>query len=179
MIMIKARHKIEKIILGAILMLIPLCGYCQEPKQYLQLSIKSDKEVYEIDEAIWIEVLISNKSGKDCLLTSPGLQVSCDNFKNVIYAPVKFINNSLQDNPNERIEVVLKPKETKIIKYNLYDLKWDNIISSLWASKKFDTYVQPGIYSIFFLVNNPLADRKLEYVPIESNRISIKLLRHQ
>lgn len=142
----------KKLLVIISLLLIRLVSYGQEPEQLLQLTIKADKKVYEIGEAIWIEALITDNSGKEHLLFSPALQISSDNFKPAIYSPLMFIDNGFQRNPHKVMGLILKPKKTIRIKYNLYDLKWDYIISSLWASKEFNTYVQPGKYSIFFSV---------------------------
>ncbi|UCD55702.1 MAG: toxin-antitoxin system YwqK family antitoxin [Candidatus Omnitrophota bacterium] len=56
--------EVKKILLGiAILLLMTSIGYCQE--QSLQLTIKSDKQVYKIGETINIIQIIKNISDKD------------------------------------------------------------------------------------------------------------------
>lgn len=139
----------KKILLGIIsLLLIASVGYCEE--QPLQLIIKSDKEIYKVGEEIWIIVDIKNNSERKQILSALGFIVSSDNIKNPIYSPVKFSDNTFEDNPYKRESAILQSKEKNVLKYNLYNLKWDILSSSLWASKPFNKYIRPGKYSISF-----------------------------
>jgi len=59
----------KKVILGtAILLLITSVSYCQDSKQPLALTIKSDKEMYKVGEEIKISAILSNKSDKEIVM---------------------------------------------------------------------------------------------------------------
>ena len=56
----------NRVLMGLSLLLVAVpFGYCQELTQPLQLTIKSDKQVYEVGEEITLEVTIANLSSND------------------------------------------------------------------------------------------------------------------
>lgn len=59
----------RKVLLVAVLVLMASIGYCQE--QPLQLTIKSDKEKYEVGEVIIIDAIFKNNSNKSILIVTP------------------------------------------------------------------------------------------------------------
>jgi len=175
----------RRILLGiTVLLFMVSIGYCQDqPLQQfdkgspLELTIKSDKQVYEVGEEIWIQVTIRNASERKQILSALGFIVSSDNIKSPIYSPVKFSDNTFDDNPYKREMVTLQSEEKRVLKYNLYNLKWDILSSSLWASKQFNKYIRPGKYSIYF--DSVIGDQK-DYTPrpnnLTSNTITIEVV---
>ncbi len=56
----------KRILIGLSLLLLAVpFGYCQESTQPLRLTIKSDKQVYEVGEEITLEVTIANLSSNE------------------------------------------------------------------------------------------------------------------
>ena len=58
----------RRAVLGIVLLLVTI-GCSQEPEQLLQLTIKADKEVYEVEENIIIECEFRNISNKSIRLS--------------------------------------------------------------------------------------------------------------
>jgi len=168
----------KRLSLIALLLVLPLLCFAQQTDLPFQLTIKSDKQLYETNEEIWIKVAIKNNSGINYVLSSLGFEISSDNLKVAIYSPVKFSDNAFDDTPNEEEIKMLQPQEKIGLKYNLYTLKWDVIFPSLWpwANKSFNTYVQPGKYSIVLTMSGKPKDHTSEYLSFISNPITIEIV---
>ncbi len=54
-----------------LLLLTVIVGCCQEPKEPLQLTIKSDKQVYEAGDSIYIYYKIANIGDKEITIAQP------------------------------------------------------------------------------------------------------------
>lgn len=132
---------------------LPSSGHSMVDRIPLEISINSDKSIYEIGAEIWINVTIRNDTTKSLIISGPGFEISSDRDEAAIHSPVRFVDNTFDDTPNEQEELVLQPYETKSLKYNLYNLKWGNIFSSQWASKEFTAYAVPGKHSVFFTMS--------------------------
>ena len=101
----------KKILLGiALLCLVASTGYCQEQTQPLQLTIKSDKQVYAVGEEIKIEATFKNNSDKEMI-------VFWNNEKPVLSAAMSgqigVAVVSIPSEPVNNIETLyIKPKAT-------------------------------------------------------------------
>src|SRR4051812_36684526 len=68
----KGTENMKKIVLGILtLLFMATASYCQEAKQPLQLTIKSDKQVYEVGEKITITVSMRNDGNDTIKIYSP------------------------------------------------------------------------------------------------------------
>ena len=139
----------KQIILSIIcLFLILPFGYCQDLKQPPTISIKSDKQVYEIGEEIKVEVKIKNISQDKILIqTLPAFSLSSKGSLG-IWSPVKFDKENFYLNANEKTLLQLEPLEEKTFEYNLSQLRWDKQISSKWPSCTLQSFLEPGSYSL-------------------------------
>ena len=70
-------------------LLMVAVGYCQELKQPLQLTIKSDKQAYEVGEEIWIEGVLSNHFDKVTTIDPLNPGDATQSFKLFIITPGK------------------------------------------------------------------------------------------
>lgn len=63
---------VKRILLGMVLLLLMVTvGCCQEPEKPLQLTIKSDKQVYEVGEPIYIDYEITNVDSEEITIAPP------------------------------------------------------------------------------------------------------------
>ncbi len=62
----------KRVLIGLSLLLVAVpFGYCQESTQLFQLSLKSDKQVYSVDEKMTFLLTIKNLSSKNLQLLGP------------------------------------------------------------------------------------------------------------
>jgi len=155
----------RKILLAiTVLLFIVSIGYPQD--QPFQLTIESDKQIYKVGEEIWIQVTIRNASERKQKLFASFI-ISSGNIKNAIDSPVKFSDNTFNNNPYHEGAGILQPKQELVLKYNLYNLKWGDLPNSLSvASKPFKKYIKPGKYSVSF--ESVIVDQK-DYTPRPNN----------
>jgi hypothetical protein len=97
----------EKIIAAIFVFLLTIpVGYCEN--QHLQLTIKSDKPVYEMGEEIKLQVMLKNSSkDKEIILfwSNEKATLQADKF-NVVVATIPALQGTKLEN------IYIKPKET-------------------------------------------------------------------
>lgn len=89
----------KKLILSAVLLLAASVGYSQETTQPLQLTIKSDKQAYEVGEEIKLSMSIENISDKDVLIPSSFISYT-DGYKAIRYG----LNINVKDSKGNKLE---------------------------------------------------------------------------
>ena len=142
----------KRILLGMVLLLLTVIVSCsREPEEPLQLTIKSDKEVYEVEENIIIECKFKNISNKSIRLS--------DYYRSgpiIIY----FKNEYGEESHLDFIDVI-RP----ILPIELFREEFVNLGQTVLGLPKAENYKILGKHSIYMIDGN-----------LTSNTITIKVV---
>ena len=108
------KEKMKKILLAIILLFsIVQISYCQE--QPLQLTIKSDKEIYKVGEEVALEITLNNKLEKELILFWSDRELAVFSEEIGVYNIAMYVQAPTDDT------LYIKPKDsiTKTITINL------------------------------------------------------------
>ncbi len=160
----------KRIIAGiAILFLQIPFGYCQEAKQPLQFTIKSNKGVYEIGEIIEITYELKNISNDRVLINNiiePGGNLKfefVDESGNKTYKPFVLFEYPYWEYPEKKDIIFLMPGEslTEIVEFS----------SRKYSPSGFTVKAHLEIYT------SPTGDGPKLLYELYSNTISIKVIK--
>ena len=169
----------KKILPGiGILFLITSIGYCQEPKQSLQLTIKSDKQVYEVGEEINLELSVKNVGKKSTKVYSPEYwgvsEIFVKNSKGSIIQS-RFIGKASRLLSDVFCNVPAGNTQSFFFK----NLQWFGCGGLIGFDLKKD--FSPGICTIYMTIKNPPACVGAKYLATDltgtltSNAITIEM----
>lgn len=128
----------------------PDTSFGTDAKRQISINIKSDKQVYRLNENINVSLNIKNTSRQNMKVETLPSFLLASQTTFAFWVPVGLKTADVGFNTSQSSILELKPGHEKVFKYDLSKLKWNEMHSLLKTPLSLSALASPGEYTLRF-----------------------------